>query len=85
MSSFKNVFIILLAEEIDERVRLVALSTLMTADLVVSVSFLWSNPVVSLSAELCVSDYISCLSSIPVMHNYELEDTDCSQGELTSL
>lgn len=74
---------ILLAEEIDERVRLLALSTLMTADLVLSVSFLWSNPVVSLSAELCVSDYISCLSTIPVMLNYELEETDCSQGKLT--
>lgn len=74
---------ILLAEEIDERVRLLALSTLMTADLVVSISFLWSNPVVSLSAELCVSDYISCLSTIPVMLNYELEETDCSQGKLT--
>lgn len=74
---------ILLAEEIDERVRLLALSTLMSADLVVSVSFLWSNPVVSLSAELCVSDYISCLSTIPVMLNYELEETDCSQGMLT--
>lgn len=73
---------IFLADEIKERVRLADLSTMMTADLVVSVSILWSNPVISLSAELCVPAYISCLNTIPIMVNYELEETDCFTGKL---
>lgn len=74
--------LIFLADEIKERVRLADLSTLMTADLVVSVSILCPNPVISLSAELCVSDYLSCLHTIPIMVNYELEETDCFTGKL---
>lgn len=68
--------------EIEKMVPLVSLSQLMTADLVVSISNLWFKPVVSLRVDLCVSDYISCLTSIPVLLNYEIKDTDCSTGKL---
>lgn len=77
-----NYSVFFLATEIEKMVPLVALSASMTADLVVSISYLWSKPVVSLRVALCVSDYISCLASIPVLLNYEIKETDCSAGKL---
>lgn len=68
-------------EEIEERITLTTIDTLISADLVVSISFVWSRPVISLRAELCVFDYISCLHGVPVLQNYELEENSCSQGK----
>ncbi|XP_061188852.1 uncharacterized protein LOC133197029 [Saccostrea echinata] len=67
-------------EDIEERVSLVEVSTLMSANLVVSISFDWSTPIISISAELCVNDFISCLHIVPVLLNYEL-DTTCPQED----
>ncbi|XP_062588035.1 uncharacterized protein LOC134249704 [Saccostrea cucullata] len=66
--------------DIEQRVSLVDVSTLMSANLVVSISFDWSTPIISISAELCVNDFISCLHIVPVLLNYEL-DTTCSQED----
>ena len=68
-------------EEVEERITLRNIDTLISADLVVSISFVWSRPVISLRAELCVFNYISCLHGVPVLQNYELEESSCSQGK----
>ncbi|XP_062614230.1 uncharacterized protein LOC134275967, partial [Saccostrea cucullata] len=65
--------------EIEERVPLVNVSRLMSANLVVSITFDSSTAVISLSAELCVSDFISCLQAVPLLLNYEV-DLTCSLG-----
>ncbi|XP_061168901.1 uncharacterized protein LOC133178169 [Saccostrea echinata] len=66
--------------EIEERVPVVSVSRLMSANLVVSITFDWSTAVISLSAELCVSDFISCLHTVPVLLNYEVDST-CSSDD----
>ncbi|XP_062572081.1 uncharacterized protein LOC134234050 [Saccostrea cucullata] len=70
--------------EMEERVPLVEVSTLMSANLVVSVKFDWTTAIISLSAELCVSDFISCLHTVPVLLNYEV-DTTCYSGDGNTL
>lgn len=59
----------------------------MTAELLVSISFSWSTTVISLQAELCATEYITCLHSVPVLLNYELGETSCVSGtwQLTAL
>lgn len=67
-------------EAVEERVTLANLSSSMTAELLVSISFTWSTPVISLQAELCATEYITCLHSVPVLLNYELKETSCVSG-----
>ena len=69
-----------IGEEVEERVTLANLSSSMTAELLVSISFTWSSPVISLQAELCATEYITCLHSVPVLLNYELKETSCESG-----
>lgn len=66
----------------EERVKLATLSTVMTAELVVSIIFLWSNPIISLSAELCATEYITCLNSVQVLQKYELQHCSSSKQKI---
>ncbi|XP_061168902.1 uncharacterized protein LOC133178171 [Saccostrea echinata] len=70
--------------EVQDRVFLANVSGLITALLVVSVSTKEFSSVISISAELCVYDYITCLHTIPVVLNFELNAANVGSNNMSS-